>query len=70
MPTMPTPSKTPMENMILGGTTSEVKPEIKMQRTTFLVDSALYKELKRYAVDHDVTITSLINDAIKSILDK
>ena len=70
MPTMPTPSKTPMENMISGATTSEVRPEVKMQRTTFLVDSALYKELKKYAVENDVTITSLINDAIRSILKK
>ena len=70
MPTMPTPSKTPMENMISGATISEVRPEVKMQRTTFLVDSALYKELKKYAVENDVTITSLINDAIRSILNK
>ena len=42
--------------------------EIKMQRTTFLVDPVIYKEIKRYALEHDVTVTSLINQAMKQII--
>ena len=42
--------------------------EIKMQRTTFLVDPILYKEIKRYALEHDVTVTSLINQAMRDII--
>ena len=42
--------------------------EIKMQRTTFLVDPVIYKEIKRYALEHDVTVTSLINQAMKQIV--
>lgn len=45
--------KTPMEKML--------HREVKNERTTICVNPELYKEFKKYALEHDTTVTALLN---------
>ena len=45
--------RTPMEKML--------HREVKNERTTICVNPELYKEFKKYALDHDTTVTALLN---------
>ena len=52
-PTDAIEDKTPMEKML--------HREVKNERTTICVNPELYKEFKKYALDHDTTVTALLN---------
>ena len=52
-PVAVTTDKTPMEKML--------HREVKNERTTICVNPELYKEFKKYALEHDTTVTALLN---------
>ena len=52
-PVAATTDKTPMEKML--------HREVKNERTTICVNPELYKEFKKYALEHDTTVTALLN---------
>lgn len=52
-PVAATTDRTPMEKML--------HREVKNERTTICVNPELYKEFKKYALDHDTTVTALLN---------
>lgn len=57
-----TTDKTPMEKML--------HREVKNERTTICVNPELYKEFKKYALDHDTTVTALLNKFMSETVGK